>query len=226
MFQNLRLWAKIMLAMGATIALVSGVLTLTNLASMSGLIREAERSALDAHFKAIRNAIAAESRMAEAMSAVVATMPLVQEKFSAGDRKALSELFAPGFELLASEYGVEQFQFHIPPATSFYRVHKPEKFGDDLSSFRHTVIATNQNQKPTRGLEGGVAGLGARGVVPVSYNGKHLGSVEFGMSSGSHFLIISRRRTVSMRACMYPTRKASRPWARPLAKSPCWPSMC
>lgn len=187
MFQNLRLWAKIMLAMGATIALVSGVLTLTNLASMSGLIREAEHSALDAHFKAIRNAIAAESRMAEAMSVVVATMPLVQEKFSAGDRKALSELFAPGFKLLATEYGVEQFQFHIPPATSFYRVHKPEKFGDDLSSFRHTVVATNQNQKPTRGLEGGVGGLGARGVVPVSYNGKHLGSVEFGMSFGQPF---------------------------------------
>ena len=119
MFQNLRLWAKIMLAMGATIGLVSVVLTLNNLASMSELIREAERSALDAHFKAIRNAIAAESRMAEAMSAVVATMPLVQEKFSAGDRKALSELFAPGFELLASEYGVDQFQFHIPPRPPF-----------------------------------------------------------------------------------------------------------
>ena len=187
MFRNLRLWAKIMLAMGATIGLVCSVLTLTNLTSMSGLVREAERSALDAHFKAIRNSIAAESRMAEAMSAVVATMPLVQKKFRAGDRKALNELFAPGFQLLATEYGVEQFQFHTPPATSFYRAHKPEKFGDDLSSFRHTVTATNQNQKPTRGLEGGVGGLGARGVVPVSYNGKHLGSVEFGMSFGQPF---------------------------------------
>ncbi len=187
MFQNIRLWAKIMLAMGAAIAMVSAALTFTNLASMSSLIREAERSALDAHFKAIKNAIAAESRTAEAMSAVVANIPLVQEKFNAGDRKALGDLFVPGFKLLSTEYGVEQFQFHTPPATSFLRIHKPEKFGDDLSSFRHTVVATNKNQKPTRGLEGGVAGLGARGVVPVVFNGKHLGSVEFGMSFGQPF---------------------------------------
>ena len=187
MFQNLRLWAKIMLAMGAAIGIVSAALTFTNLLSMSSVIREAERSALDAHFKAIKNAIAAESRMAETLSAVVANIPLVQEKFSAGDRKALGELFVPGYKLLAAEYGFEQFQFHTPPASSFLRMHMPNKFGDDLSSFRHTVIETNKNQKPTRGLEGGVGGIGARGMVPVMHNGKHLGSVEFGMSFGQPF---------------------------------------
>ena len=187
MLQNLRLWAKIMLAMGAAIGIVSATLIFTNLLSMSSLIREAERSALDAHFKAIKNAIAAESRVAESLSAVVANIPLVQEKFSTGDRKALSELFVPGYKQLAAEYGFEQFQFHTPPATSFLRMHIPNKFGDDLSSFRHTVIETNKNQKPTRGLEGGVGGIGARGMVPVMYNGKHLGSVEFGMSFGQPF---------------------------------------
>jgi methyl-accepting chemotaxis protein len=49
------------------------------------------------------------------------------------------------------------------------------------------VVATNKNQKPTRGLEGGVAGLGARGMVPVFYADKHVGSVEFGMSFGQAF---------------------------------------
>lgn len=187
MFQNLRLWAQIMVVMGAAIGIVGTVLTVTNLTNMSNLIHEAERNALDAHFMAINNAITAESRMAEAMSAVVGNIPLVQEKFDAGDRKVLAELFSPGFKLLSKEYGVEQFQFHTPPATSFFRVHKPEKFGDDLSSFRFTVIATNKNQKPTRGLEGGVAGLGVRGMVPVFHVGKHVGSVEFGMTFGQAF---------------------------------------
>ena len=187
MFHNLRLWAKITVVMGAAIISIGLLLTLINLNSMNSLVREAERSALDAHLKAINNAIAAESRLAEAMSALVADMPLVQAKFEAGDRKALTELFAPGFKHLAKEYGVEQFQFHTPPATSFFRVHKPEKFGDDLSAFRHTVIATNKTQTPTRGLEGGVAGLGARGMVPVFHAGKHIGSVEFGMSFGQGF---------------------------------------
>ncbi len=187
MFHNLRLWAKTMVVMGAAIGIVGAVLTFTNLSNMNSLIREAERSALDAHLKAVYNAIASENRLAEAMSALVANIPLVQEQFDRGDRKALSELFVPGFKLMAKDYGVEQFQFHTPPATSWLRVHKPEKFGDDLSTFRFTVVATNKTQKPTRGLEGGVAGLGARGMVPVLHKGKHVGSVEFGMTFGQAF---------------------------------------
>jgi methyl-accepting chemotaxis protein len=187
MFQNLRLWAKIMLVMGAAIAFVGATLTFTNLANMQSLIREAERSALDAHLKAINNAIAAESRTAETMSALVAGIPLVQETFASGDRKGLAGLFVPGFESLSKDYNVEQFQFHTAASLSFLRVHKPEKFGDDLTAFRNTVVAVNKGQKPVHGLEGGVAGLGSRGMVPMVYNGKHIGSVEFGMGFGQPF---------------------------------------
>ena len=176
-----------MAAMGAAIGIVGIVLTITNLTGMSGLIHDAERNALDVHLKAINNAIADESSTAEAMSALVANIPLVQEKFEAGDRKLLSELFVSGFKQLSKDYGIEQFQFHTPPATSWLRVHKPEKFGDDLSSFRQTVVQANKTQKPMRGLEGGVAGLGARAVVPIFHNGKHIGSVEFGMTFGQAF---------------------------------------
>lgn len=187
MFNHLRLWAKIMVAMGATLSVVGALLTYTNFNTMNSLIREAEKQALDAHQTAIANTIAEESRLAESMSALVAGIPLVQEKFHLGDRDALAELFVPGFKQLAEHYGVEQFQFHVPPATSFLRVHKPEKFGDDLSSFRHTVVETNQQHHATRGLESGVAGLGVRGMVPVNFQGEPVGSVEFGMSFGQPF---------------------------------------
>lgn len=187
MFHNLRLWIKIMVVMGATISAMGAVLTYTNLSTMQSLIAEAEKRALDAHMKTLTNSIAAENRMAESMSALIASIPLVAEKFYARDREALSNLFVPGFKLMSKEYGVEQFQFHTPLATSFLRVHQPEKFGDDLSSFRHTVVTTNKSQKPARGLEGGVAGLGARGMVPVMHNGQHVGSVEFGMTLGQPF---------------------------------------
>ena len=82
---------------------------------------------------------------------------------------------------------MRQFQFHEAPATSFLRVHKPEKFGDDLSSFRHTVVRVNETQKPVVGLEKGVAGLGLSGVVPMFANGAHTGSVEFGLSFDQAF---------------------------------------
>lgn len=187
MFKNLKLWAKIMIAMGASSVIVSALLVFTNLSSMSQLINDAEQKALDAHMKSLTNGIASEGRNAETMSALIASMALVKEKFAAGDRKALADQFVPAFKQLSQEYGIEQFQFHRPPATSFLRVHKPEKFGDDLSEMRQTVVMTNKTSKPTRGLEYGVAGLGVRGMVPVSHAGRYIGVIEFGMSFGQPF---------------------------------------
>lgn len=187
MFDRLRLWTKIMLMMGLAIGGVGAVLTFTNLTNLTRVVQHAERSALSAHYQAIANAVAAESRTAQALASLVASMPLVQEKFDAGDRKALSDVFVPGFKSLVQDVGIEQFQFHTAPATSWLRVHLPAKFGDDLSTFRHTVVQSNQTQKPVRGLEGGVAGLGVRGVVPVQHHGRHVGTVEFGMGLGQAF---------------------------------------
>jgi methyl-accepting chemotaxis protein len=64
--------------------------------------------------------------------------------------------FGPVFAAIKSDYGVDQFQFHLPPATSYLRVHQPAKFGDDLSTFRKTVVVANQERKVVVGLEGGV----------------------------------------------------------------------
>ena len=114
-------------------------------------------------------------------------MPVVQDKFDGGERKAMADMFVPGFQALARDYGVEQFQFHTPPAVSWLRVHAPQKYGDDLSSLRSTVVAANRTLQPVRGLEGGVAGLGIRGMVPVQRAGRHVGSVEFGMGFGQPF---------------------------------------
>ncbi|MEO5360948.1 MAG: methyl-accepting chemotaxis protein [Nitrospirota bacterium] len=105
----------------------------------------------------------------------------IQTAFASGNRMALNSLTVDYFKnKLKPEYGVKQFQFHTPPATSFFRVHKPEKYGDDLSSFRKTVTAVNTTKKPVSGLEAGREGLGLRIVYPVTEGGCHIGSVEFG----------------------------------------------
>ncbi len=154
---------------------------------MERLSDTAFRSKLESNYKTLKSSIIAEARRAESLSALVANIPEAQKRFDEGKRDELLAMFAPSFEVLKQQYAVRQFQFHTPPATSFARVHKPEKFGDDLSSFRKTVVSTNASQKPTYGLEVGVAGLGVRGMVPVFNEGRHLGSVEFGMSFGAAF---------------------------------------
>ena len=82
------------------------------------------------------------------------------------NRDGLAAQFVPEFAELKKQYGIQQFQFHLAPATAFFRVHQPAKFDDDLSSFRKTVVETNTTLKPAVGLEGGVGGIGIRGVVP------------------------------------------------------------
>ncbi|NVZ08533.1 methyl-accepting chemotaxis protein [Allochromatium humboldtianum] len=187
MFTNLRLWVNYMIGAGTAILLAVSVLSFFNLRALDGLALEAERTELRQYAERIRLDVEAETRLAEAMSALVANIPEVRQRFAAGDRDWLREQLLASYEVLSKDYGAVQFQFHTPPATSFLRLHQIEKYGDDLSGFRHSVVDTNTRRTPHRGLESGVAGLGARGMVPVFDQGRHLGSVEFGMSFGPAF---------------------------------------
>ncbi|GAB4536639.1 MAG: hypothetical protein Tsb0019_37920 [Roseibium sp.] len=143
-------------------------------------VRSAERALL--------SRIQADSRQALLMATVVAGQSGVQQKLATGDRDGLAAEFVPAFSSLAETYDIRQFQFHLPPAESFLRVHKPEKFGDDLSGFRHTVVAANTRAQPISGLEKGVAGLGNRGIAPITHDGRHVGSIEFGLSFHEQFV--------------------------------------
>jgi methyl-accepting chemotaxis protein len=179
---------RITVALAITAAATALFAVLGAMWIIAGIIDRADQRELRSHYDALLSRIAEESHRAAAMSAVVAAMPAVQDAMARQDRNALAGLFGPVFAATKSEYGVEQFQFHVAPATSFLRVHQPAKFGDDLSGFRKTVLAANQEHRVVVGLEGGVAGLGIRGVVPIAQAGKHLGSVEFGLTFGQSFL--------------------------------------
>lgn len=117
-----------------------------------------------------------------------ATNPRIQEEFGTRDRQALQNLTLPGYLALDAEFGIPQYQYHLPPATSFLRLHNTNSFGDDLSTFRFTVLQVNATQQPVSGLEMGRGGLGLRGIEPVFYNGKHVGSVEFGLNIDETFV--------------------------------------
>ena len=61
---------------------------------------------------------------------MVATLPAVREAFAARDREGLLAQCAEMFKRQKERYGVDQAQFHIPPAVSFLRLHAPEQHGD------------------------------------------------------------------------------------------------
>lgn len=116
------------------------------------------------------------------LAAAIANLEEVQKRFSEQDREGLIDLLIEGYTDLNENHGVYQAQFHLPPATSFLRLHKLDKYGDDLSSTRGTIVKANENLTTVKGLESGLVGYGIRGVVPIYYQGTHLGAFEIGMA--------------------------------------------
>jgi methyl-accepting chemotaxis protein len=78
-----------------------------------------------------------------------------------------------------TKFGNIKIHVHDKNVHSFIRVWKPEKFGDDLSGFRKTILAVKASQKPLVAIEVGNAGMELRGIAPVMSGGAYLGSIEF-----------------------------------------------
>jgi methyl-accepting chemotaxis protein len=186
---RMKLGPKILVGVGLASLATAVLIVPAVLAVISDLIGRASERELRGQYEAVRFLIDQESGSMAALSLALANVPPVQDAMAAGDRKALLALTEPAYKTLKAEIGVEQVQFHTAPATSFLRVHLPNKFGDDISSFRPTVVETNETHKVVRGLEyGKVGGFGIRGVVPVLHAGTQVGSLEFGLAIDTKWL--------------------------------------
>lgn len=108
----------------------------------------------------------------------------ITEAFEKKDRKKLLELTAPLYKKLTEENPyLKIMHFHTKETKSFLRLHKPEKFGDDLSSIRHMINTVNKSKRKVIAMEAGRYGVYYRIAIPVSSkDGKHLGVFEFGIN--------------------------------------------
>ena len=140
------------------------------------------------------------------LAAFVANMPKVKKLFYEAEtiyreshnankdrdlasiRKELYEYVRPSWVSMTSQYDVRQLHFHFGPgSTSFLRVHKPKRFGDNMDQVRFTIVDVNKFHKPVKGFETGRVYSGIRGVVPVEHTNKagetvYVGALEAGTS--------------------------------------------
>lgn len=180
--------AKLMWIMGSIMVISISAILIFNYLDKRQSAYEAIENELEQNYHHLLDVIDQSTHRAFSLAELVANLPEVQQAFGDGDREKLKHITLPLYEQIKQQVNLDQFQFHIPPATSFLRLHQPEKFGDDLSGIRPTVLQVNRTHQPARGLEIGRFGLGIRGVVPVSRNGTHIGSVEFGAALNDLFL--------------------------------------
>lgn len=154
----------------------------------NSLIQVNEEKQLRSQYLVFLNDIELKKNMAMSLAHLTAENPYVVRAFAARDRQQLLNLLLPGYRILNEHYGVEQFHFHVPPATSFLRLHAPERYGDEMASFRPTIVQALQTGKSVSGIEVGVFGMSLRGVAPVFYQEKPVGTVEIGLSIAESFL--------------------------------------
>lgn len=96
---------------------------------------------------------------------------------------------SPSWAAVQKNFSARQLHFHLGPgSTSFLRVHKPNKFGDNMDDVRFTIVDTNRERAPRTGFETGRVYSGLRGVVPISAVDSnsservHVGALEVGTS--------------------------------------------
>ncbi|SFV59663.1 Putative MCP-type signal transduction protein [hydrothermal vent metagenome] len=107
--------------------------------------------------------------------------PIIQEALYTNDRALALKEARSYLKSLKDGTKFKNVKIHIHDKNlhSFLRVWKPQKYGDDLSSFRQTIVEVKRTKKPLSAIEVGRAGPSFRGVAPIFKDGKYIGSLEF-----------------------------------------------
>ena len=133
-------------------------------------------------------------------------------------RTQLYRIVSPSWHKMTEDYYVRQLHFHFGPgSTSFLRVHKPEKFGDNMDQLRFMVVDVNQDHIPRTGLELGRVYAGLRGIVPVFDNSgtQHLGALEAGTSYQATIQLLSDAIQADIAILLKEDRVEKATWSRP-----------
>lgn len=100
-------------------------------------------------------------------------------------RKELHDTLKKRFEVLQEE-GISLFLFANRDNTTFLRMHRPDKFDDDLTSIRKSIVSVNKTKKEIHGFEQGKVSHGFRNVYPIfNEKNEYLGCFDISFSSDS-----------------------------------------
>ena len=132
-------------------------------------------------------------------------------------RHELYDIVSPSWLKMTEEYYVRQLHFHIGPgSTSFLRVHKASKFGDNMDNLRHIIVDVNNDGIPRTGFELGRVYSGLRGVVPVfDANMQQVGALEAGTSYKATIQLLSNLLGTNIAILLKENRVEQATWNRP-----------
>jgi len=116
------------------------------------------------------------------LATVLSEINRIKEAVANKDRKTLLKITTPIVKEINSESKHSKIKVHyeVQPGISLLRVWKPNKYGDNVASFRPSIREVLSTGHFIAGIEPGRAGMAVRGIVPIFYGNskKPVGCVE------------------------------------------------
>jgi methyl-accepting chemotaxis protein len=165
---------------------VTLLITWTSSRLFDGMTASVEQSQYDSMEAVLVFNVEAAQARALSRAEMIAGLSTTRQLLASRDRARLSAEYLEMFEVQRDKHGIDQMQFHVPPATSFLRLHAPERYDDDQMLTRPLVVAANRDQVAGKGVGLATYGPALFGVAPVtSPTGEHVGSFEVGIGFAS-----------------------------------------
>jgi methyl-accepting chemotaxis protein len=193
MFKFRSISARLILALSLTVAIACGVLGTFSVLQQRSLTQLALEQQLKLQFDSVIAAVDYEGRSALAVSAALAALPPVGDAIAKGDREGLGALLLDANKAL-KEQGIPLISIQTPPGITFYRVHEPKVFGDDVTKRRITVVEALRAGKQIAGVEQSRLSLGIFGMTPIMRDGKSLANIDIGAAFGKEFVDRAKQR--------------------------------
>ncbi|HJR80988.1 MAG TPA: cache domain-containing protein [Anaerolineales bacterium] len=157
---------------------------------LHNVYHEAEEGDLASFSDSFAAELENQKQLTLALASEVAGNPGIQEALATRDRQRLLELALPSYKLLKeNNSNIILYQYHLSDGTLFFSANNPAASETSQKTLSPVVLLANNEQRSIAGLESEQDNLGIRGVVPVFYQGVHIGSVEFGIGFNETLLI-------------------------------------
>ena len=184
---NRKLSYKLHIPIVLVIILGLVVVTLNAILSIQKLTQEKHQEVQETYQNYAKKALQTQYQIALTNVIAIANNSEIQKALFEKDRPAAQLILNKILEQYTAYTDFHNVKIHLHTLDfhSFLRSWRPDKNGDDLSLFRHSLHQLQKTQKPFVTVELGRAGILLRGLSPIKYRGKIIGSVEFIQSFNS-----------------------------------------
>ncbi len=170
---------RILIPMSLAIAILLGVSFVSIYWFQQRHISREVESKLQSVERLFRGQLDADANMVASTLHMLRRDQRIEIALKAQDRKELLDLTSAEFGYLNLAYGLTHLYFTGPDRINILRVHKPEKYGDEIDRF--TTLEAQKTGQTSHGIELGPLGTFTLRVVEPWYDGKQLiGYVELG----------------------------------------------